>query len=115
MPLMPFLAQMIAPDLLASARSRLAATQPCAAHTNNTDVTVCGRRAADRFRVPFLVVTPGNPAHEGVPAERERLLHRTRPIDDMGPFLIGGGAAGVQATVGNSGPVHVATLRAPAP
>ena len=115
MPLALVLAQLAAPDLVSAARARTAADTRCP-ETNTTDVTVCGLRRADRFRVPFVVVDPGDPAHEGVPAERERLLHRTTPIQDMGPFLVGGGMIGVGVTVGNgkSG-AQVAGLRPPAP
>ena len=103
-----------APDLLAAARERLAAERPCPV-MEATDITVCGRRRAGRFRVPLVVHAPGDPRHEGVPAERARLLHRTTPIDDLSPFLVGGGMAGVSTTVGGDGSVRAATLRQLAP
>lgn len=84
--------------MIAKARA-LVAEPPCVPDPNSTDVTVCGRRNADRFRVPLVVPPePGDPAHEGVPAERERLLHRTNPVQELSPFLVGGGMAGVSAT-----------------
>lgn len=115
MPLALLLAQLAAPDLVAAARARTAAETRCP-ETNTTDVTVCGLRRADRFRVPYVVVDLGDPAHEGVPAERERLLRRTTPVQDMGPFLVGGGMVGVSMAVGDgkSG-ARIAGLRPPAP
>jgi len=76
--------------------------QPCAIDRNSTDVTVCGRRNADRFRVPLL--TRGEPAPtlpDNAAAEREALLHRTNPIQDLSPFLVGGGFAGASARFGS--------------
>jgi hypothetical protein len=99
---------------LTRAALRLAPEQPCKSDPDTTDVTVCGRRRADRFRVPFNVAAPGDPRHEGVSAERERLLHRTTPLQEMSPFLVGGGMTGASVTVG-SGRVRTETLRKPAP
>lgn len=87
----------------------------CVYDPNSTDVTVCGRRNADRFRIPFDVPPePGDPRHEGVMQERTRLLARSNPVKDMSPFLVGGGLAGVTMDTnprGGGGP----TLRKPAP
>lgn len=87
----------------------------CVYDPNSTDVTVCGRRNADRFRIPFDVPPePGDPRHEGVMQERTRLLARSNPVKDMSPFLVGGGFAGVTMDSnprGGGGP----TLRKPAP
>ena len=66
----------------------------CAAPTGN-DVVVCGRRAADRYRVPLIEYDAGDPRHEGVPAERERLLARTNNCEEHSTFLVGCGMAGV--------------------
>ncbi|WP_294204164.1 hypothetical protein [uncultured Sphingomonas sp.] len=87
----------------------------CVYNPNSTDLTVCGRRNADRFRIPFDVPPePGDRRHEGVMEERTRLLARSTPIKDMSPFLVGGGFAGVTMDTnppGNGG----MTLRKPAP
>ena len=80
-----------------------------------TDITICGRRAADRFRVPLVVTDPGDRRNEAVPVERERLLHRTNPVQDLSTFLVGGGMAGVSTTVGGSGEVRVVGQRKLAP
>jgi len=77
-------------------RSRaMIAGQPCTTNPNATDITVCGRRNADRFRVPFVVHDAGDPRHEAVAVERDRLLDRTNPVRELSPFLVGGGMAGV--------------------
>jgi len=83
--------------LVATSRA-LIAGERCAPDANATDITVCGRRRADRFRVPLVVTDPGDPRHEAVAVERDRLLHRTNPVQDLSPFLVGGGMAGVTAS-----------------
>lgn len=87
----------------------------CVYNPNSTDLTVCGRRNADRFRIPFDVPPePGDRRHEGVMEERTRLLARSTPIKDMSPFLVGGGHVGLTMDTnppGNGG----MTLRKPAP
>lgn len=102
-------------DLVATARERLAAERRCVLDPDSTDITVCGLRRADRFRVPFVVRDPGDPRHEGVHAERVRLLNPTNPVKELSPFLVGGGMAGVSAgvTFGVSG--STGFVRKPAP
>lgn len=79
----------------------LTAAEPrCVAHADTTDVTVCGLRRADRFRVPFLVPEKGDPRHEAVAAERHRYLARTDNCQDKSLFLVGCGSFGLSATVG---------------
>ena len=95
-------------------RSRtLIAGERCARNPDATDITVCGRRNADRFRVPFVVHDPGDPRHEAVAVERDRLLNRTNPVKDLSPFLVGGGMAGV--TMSSRGGLTGATDRKLAP
>ncbi|OYY89305.1 MAG: hypothetical protein B7Y45_12490 [Sphingomonas sp. 28-66-16] len=55
--------------------------------------------------MPFVDYDLGDPRHEGVEAERQRLQHRTTPCQDRGPFLIGCGSVGVHAStrVGGDG------------
>ena len=78
------------------ARSRdMVAGERCVTDPNRTDITVCGQRRADRFRVPFIVHEAGDPRYEAVIVERDRLLHRTNPVEELTPFLVGGGMAGV--------------------
>ncbi|MBB5714258.1 hypothetical protein [Sphingomonas aerophila] len=100
---------------LARAQARLAPEQPCSLNPSDPDVvTVCARRRADRFRVPYLTVTPGDPRHEAVLVERDRLLLRTNPVQELSPFLVGGGMAGATVKAGAGG-VHAETLRPLAP
>jgi hypothetical protein len=102
---------------LARAQARLAPEQPCSLSLNPSDpdvVTVCARRRADRFRVPYLTVTAGEPRHEAVLVERDRLLLRTNPVQELSPFLVGGGMAGATVKAGAGG-VHAETLRPLAP
>ena len=114
-PLLLLIAQ--APDAATMIeRARAAVAGPrCSYDARSTDVTVCGLRHADRFRVPLVERDPGDPRYESVRAERTRLLHRTTPIDDLTPFLVGGGMAGVSTTIGGDGSAKVAGLRKLAP
>ena len=63
-----------------------------------SEIIVCGRREADRHRVPFLVPTPGDPKTMGVPAERAMLTYEPTPCEKQGPYLIGCGMAGVSVS-----------------
>jgi len=103
---------LIEDPLIATAKARMAAERPCPTIVDSTDITVCGLRTADRFRVPFVVHDAGDPKHESVRNERTRLLHRTSPLDDLSPFQVGGGMAGVTMTVGGGGST---SFRKPAP
>ncbi len=98
MPLVLVLAQLAAPDLVVVARARTTAEARCT-YTDITDVTVCGRRNADRFRVP-LVEHTALPSRDAEPGGRIAMLHRTTPVQDMDPFLVGSGFAGL--SVGTS-------------
>ena len=115
MPLSLFLLAMIDDPsaLIARATVLTAAEQGCVRDPDTTDITVCGLRNADRFRVPLVVHDPGDPRYEAVSAERHRLMHRTTPVEDMGPFQVGGGMAGVSVTVDAA--TGAATERKPAP
>ncbi|WP_374944457.1 hypothetical protein [Sphingomonas sp.] len=111
--MLPLLMLIAAPDdaLLAIARERLAAERRCTVDADSTDITVCGLRQADRFRVPFVVHDPGDPRYETVAAERARLQAPTNPVRELSPFLVGGGMAGVSVGIGSDGSV---TARKPA-
>ncbi|WP_375402739.1 hypothetical protein [uncultured Sphingomonas sp.] len=104
----------LADPLVEAARVRLTGERRCVVDPNSTDVTVCGLRQADRFRVPFVVHDPGDPHRQPAMADRVRLLHRTTPLQDMGPFQVGGGHAGVSLMVSAAG-VSGGGLRKPAP
>lgn len=98
--------------LVEAARAMTAAEQRCPAIADSSDITVCGMRRADRFRVPFIVHDPGDPRYRSVGEEREALLHRTTPVEDKSLFLVGGGMAGVSVAVGGGAGT---TVRKPAP
>lgn len=90
--------------LMATARAMTAAAPRCTLSADSTDITVCGLRQADRYRVPIVVHDLGDRRHEAVWAERTRLLHRTNRIEDMSAFLVETGMAGVSAAVTIGGP-----------
>ena len=102
--------------LVATARDMTMAEKPCAASADSTDITVCGLRQADRYRVPFVVNDPGDRRHESVAAERERLTHRKNAIETMSAILVETGMAGVSTTIGGGSASPVVTgYRKPAP
>jgi hypothetical protein len=85
---------------LAAYQEKTRAEQACPVVRNATDVTVCGLRTADRFRVPFLAPDPGNPLHEPVAKERQRYLARTDNCKEKSTFLVGCGSFGLSVTTG---------------
>ena len=102
--------------LLRAALERTTAEQRCVVDPHSTDVTVCGLRNADRFRLPFIVPDPGDARHRGVPAEREALLHRTNAIQDKSAFLVNTGHVGARVTMAFGGPgAGAVAVRKPAP
>lgn len=100
--------------ILATHREATRVSTRCTTPTDSSEITVCARRDADRYRVPLVEVTPGDPRHESVAAERTRYLARTTPCQDRGAFLIGCGMVGVTMTTGG-GRTSVGTFREPAP
>jgi len=82
--------------LIASYREKTRAEVRCSAATDRDEIVICGARDADRYRVPF-VANPGDPRHEGVHEERERLLARTNPCQDMSLYQVNCGMSGVSA------------------
>lgn len=101
MPIAPILLLLgqSATDLIATAKARTAADVRCVADAapDAIDVTVCGRRVADRYRAPLATHVADR--RDDVVQERAALLHRTNPVQDLSPFLVGGGMAGVSAGV----------------
>jgi hypothetical protein len=93
--------------LLARSQAMLVGER-CVINPDATDITVCGRRNADRFRVPFVVHDEGDPRYEAVIVERDRLLNRTNPVKELSPFLVGGGMSGVTMSTksGLTGTTH---------
>ena len=102
--------------IMAKTRQLTSVETRCVYDPNHADITVCGRRNADRFRIPFaLPPEPGDPRQEGVMEERTRLLARTTPVKDLSPFQVGGGMAGVTMDTNARGSGGKPTLRQPAP
>lgn len=79
-------------------QEKTAAGPRCKISRSGEDITVCGRRDADRYRVPLVVPTPGDPKLVNVPAERARLVATEAPCQTRGPFLVGCGAVGVSVS-----------------
>lgn len=102
-------------DAMDSYRQKTAADSRCVVDANATDVTVCGMRRADRFRVPFVAPAPGDPAIQDVPAERERMLYRRSPVQELSPFLVGGGLAGAHFSTRSGFGAGQTAARKPAP
>jgi len=74
----------------------LTSAQPRCKGAAGADIVVCGRREADKYRVPFSSPPPpGSPKVVDVPAERARLIATETPCEQMGPYLIGCGMVGV--------------------
>ena len=62
------------------------------------EIVVCGRREADRYRVPLIVSEKGDPRIETVGDERLRYQHQTTPCQNYEFFLVGCGMAGVSVS-----------------
>ncbi|MDO7843234.1 hypothetical protein [Sphingomonas immobilis] len=107
-----FLLLMLA-DLPGSGLTTYQALTRAGPHCNQPsgdEVTVCGRRAADRYRVPLI---ERDPEKDVVPLERERLLARTTNCQEKRLFLTGCGMVG--ATVSTAGGLRAGGERPIAP
>ncbi len=89
--------------LIEKARTMTAADRRCTVSADATDVTVCGMRNADRFRVPFTGYEPGDPRAESVAGERARLMNRTDNCQERRAIATGCGFVGVTMTSGGRG------------
>jgi len=93
-----------------------AAGPHCGTPDNSTDIIVCSRRNADRYRLPLIEPSSGDPKIQDVPGERERLFARTSNCQEKSLFLVGCGSVGVGAKVGfGPGGLYGARLRPLAP
>lgn len=90
--------------LIEKAQLMTTAEPKCARSSDPTDITICGRRQADRYRVPLIVQTGGGRRADNVPAARETLVHRNSRLEDMSAFLVETGMAGVSARTDFGGP-----------
>jgi hypothetical protein len=104
-PMLPMLLVLIddVEAILRSARDRTAAEHRCVVSADTTDITVCGLRQADRFRVPFIGYEPGDPRAGGVSAERHRLLAKTDNCQERRAIMVGCGSFGVSMTTNGRG------------
>jgi hypothetical protein len=75
----------------------------CSAPKAGNEIIVCGRRRADRWRVPYLLKEAGDPSIQNVSAERNGLIPTTTPCQDRSIFLVGCGKVGLTASVGIGG------------
>jgi hypothetical protein len=71
----------------------------CKGEQRSDEITVCARRDAYRFRLPFIGYEKGDPRGETFDEERLRLQHKTTPCQDRGPFLTGCGFVGISVGV----------------
>ncbi|MCA1523485.1 hypothetical protein I6F14_36740 [Bradyrhizobium sp. IC3069] len=88
---------------MATARRKTAAEAGCTFDPDATDITVCGLRNADRFRVPFVGYEPGDPRAESVSGERDRLLARTNNCEERRAIAVGCGMFGAHMTTSARG------------
>jgi hypothetical protein len=89
--------------MVQAARERMTAEHRCIATADSTDITVCGMRRADRFRVPFVGYEPGDPRAETVSGERNRLLAKTDNCQERRAIMVGCGFVGVTMTSNGRG------------
>ena len=54
-------------------------------------VVICGRRKANRYRLPLQAAVPPGPTLLDVAGERAALLHRTTPVGEVRAFPVVGG------------------------
>ena len=63
----------------------------CSAPRAGNEIVVCGRRRADRWRVPYILKEAGDRTIQNVSAERNGLIATTTPCQDNSVFLVGCG------------------------
>lgn len=90
-------------DPVVTARALTSAEPRCRSAPSGTDIVVCGRRAADRYRVPFLSYPDGDPRNETVSGERNRLASAPAVKCGLAWNQNTCGAAGASVTVAFGG------------
>ena len=85
-------------DVMATYLDRTSVQPRCKAATG-TEITVCGRREADRYRVLFVSPQqPGDPKTTNVHEERGRLVARQSNCEQRGALPYGCGMVGVRVS-----------------
>jgi hypothetical protein len=81
------------------AYQRLTRVAPRCGHpASSTEITVCGNRRADRWRVPFIGYEAGDPRGETVSGERNRLASAPKLPCGIGAILAGCGSVGLSVS-----------------
>jgi hypothetical protein len=94
--------------LLAQYRARTSVEVPCHRPESPSEVVVCGRREADRYRVSFVTTD----IRDSVPTERARLLEpKMAGCGRVGAFFNDCGYVGMTMSTGAGGPVKVKTRK----
>ena len=97
-------------DPLAEARSLTSVQPQCRSAVRGDDILVCGRRDADRYRVPFDGYPDGDPRNETVSGERNRLARAPTLPCGIAAFLSNCGSVGVAFSLGLAGEVRYRKL-----
>lgn len=97
----PAFAEVPAEAALSTYAEKTRVTVQCSRPVGDT-IVVCGRRAADKWRVPFLGLSPGDPRGESVSGERNRLASEPRPTCGVTAFFYTADCGMVGITVGTS-------------
>ena len=96
-------------DPIVTARLLTSAEPRCRAASGD-DIVVCGRRDADRYRVPFDGYPDGDPRNETVSGERNRLASAPPVKCGIAAFLANCGSVGVSFSVGLDGTLRYRKL-----
>jgi hypothetical protein len=73
----------------------------CSTPASGNEIRVCGRRQADRWRVPFVGYEAGDPRGETVEGERKRISAAPRVPCGRGAIIADcGGGVGIKAAIG---------------
>lgn len=90
------------PQQLLAAHAKLTQAEiPCRATADDREIVVCAARDADRYRVPYITPTEGDPKIVDVPGERSRLIAQTNNCQELRNNMTGCGMVGVSMTAGN--------------
>ena len=89
--------------LVAETRALTRVAVDCRSRREGEEITVCARRDADRWRVPFVTPDPGAIDRDDVPGERSRLIARPNNCAEMKLMAYECGMVGVSMTAGGRG------------